>query len=231
MSASPRAGARLLALSAAVLLLAVATGCGIGGTAEDTGSASESSSSAASPSDAGGASDSGGGATASPSDPAAPSAASSPAVPPATAPASPCPEGVTLPAGADPRACGPLPADATPLTLRGFGYYSFAMPSGIAGCDIADGILTCRYTESDWQHTEPEIGGECTGYSISDAAPSLLCPTDAPLWMDAEPDRPAYGEVVTASSFACIVAEEGLTCWNGNSGHGMKLSRSEHLTW
>lgn len=146
-------------------------------------------------------------------------------------PPSACLPGITLPEGADPRACGAAPADATPLNLRGFGYYAFVMPSGIAGREIVDGILSCRYLESTWTSRDPNSGAPCVGYAISDGATTPHCPSDVALWMASEADTPGYGQAVTASSFACLIEESGVTCWSTVSGHGMKLSRSTNLTW
>lgn len=139
--------------------------------------------------------------------------------------------GISPPEGIDPRACGGPPEGGTPLELRGFGYYAFVMPSGIAGCEIVDGILSCRYLETTWQRRDPASGAPCVGYSISDSSPTPLCPSDVALWMESEHDTPSYGQVVTASSYACLIEESGLTCWSTISGHGFKISRSFNAVW
>jgi len=40
-----------------------------------------------------------------------------------------------------------------------------------------------------------------------------------------------YGQVAALERYACISAEDGLTCWDTVTGHGFFVSRDAYATW
>lgn len=176
------------------------------------------------------------------------SASASSATPSQTTPsASPkpaCPQGVTLPSGVDPRACGPMPSNAKVFTEETI----IASPSKNIGCDLwpyfdgsLDGSLSCVILQStikfpakpadceyEWVNyvgLESRVTvGECR--SDPSAASMALSGFDGFTY-----ETVPYGSIVAIGQVACLSASEGMTCWNTKSGHGFQLARASLKTW
>ncbi|MDO5736944.1 MAG: hypothetical protein Q4P15_10770 [Propionibacteriaceae bacterium] len=148
--------------------------------------------------------------------------------------------GVTLPAGAHPAAGGPIPAQARPAHVLRDGTAILTSPSGNIGCDLDEDYPGCgvhSMIESQLMGSN-EIGdsnwwvGLSTEY-ISSEAPVVSARGDAPLYMYA--DVPAevleYGEMLHHAGIVCASEDNGMTCWNVRTGHGVFMNRREMLTF
>lgn len=245
---SGRARRRTWALVTGLLGMALAV-AGCSGAADDD--ASDPTASGSSPS-----------VPATPTDPA-PSA--SPATPTADESAetssirATCPVG--LPTGVDPRACGPVPAEAVEFApdARYDGEWeffgSFVLPSTNIGCDLlsnggADSVgVTC--TIEDYDFTPAPVSQQCLEAEIAWAGFDTLLGTDAEVGncrgdvlnvshalrnegideSGAQTRVLEHGSLVSQSDIACLSDPDGVTCWNGGTGHGFRLTREAQLTW
>lgn len=143
----------------------------------------------------------------------------------------------------------PVPDEATEVrTVLKFPYGSTAIlttPSGNIGCDITtvdgeDPVMDCQVRS--WL-TDPPVAPVNTGdgdpwlsFGDGSAPPEFggsrgdpfcyrpgACPTDdGPM----EPQVVEYGQVVHYAGFVCASAQDGLTCWNADTGHGALISRT-----
>jgi hypothetical protein len=41
----------------------------------------------------------------------------------------------------------------------------------------------------------------------------------------------AYGDMVRQGDLVCLSGTDGATCWNAETGHGFRLSRTAQVTW
>lgn len=144
-----------------------------------------------------------------------------------------CPGSVELPVGIEPWACGPVPDDA----VNGGRGERFITPSGNIACEMNEGSVMCEALQSvmiEGFHNS-EGDGECNGYFLNEGA-EYLCHSEPALWDGREvqplewPELP-YGEMVFVFEHVCAVDDEGLTCWNSETGHGFLLSRSRYTDW
>lgn len=148
--------------------------------------------------------------------------------------------GITLPAGAHPAAGGPIPSQARPAFVLRDGTAILTSPSGNIGCDIDEEYPGCgvhSMIESELMGTN-EIGdsnwwvGLSSQYASSEA-PVVTARGDAPLYRYS--DVPAqvlqYGEVLHHAGIVCASEDNGMTCWNVRTGHGVFMNRREMLTF
>lgn len=169
-----------------------------------------------------------------------------------------CPDGIVLPEGVDPRACGPIPAEATEVTGGTHDEYLGSIGSGSknVGCDFRtfDDELTvdCIPMEYSFQESpEPtppcEIEGSWRGeVAVLTTTVTLgYCATDANAAFYALQDLTTgednsggltvevlpYGQMRYSGDLVCLSAKEGMTCWNAETGHGFRLSREAKLVW
>ena len=144
-----------------------------------------------------------------------------------------CPGSIELPVGIDPRACGPVPDDA----VNGGRGERFITPSGNIACLMSEGTVMCEAIDTGMieDFHNPQGNGECNGFVLSGAA-DYLCHSEAALW-DGWEDDPSdwpelpYGDIVFVYEHVCTVEDEGLTCWNSETGHGFFVSRSRYTHW
>ena len=144
-----------------------------------------------------------------------------------------CPGGIELPAGVDPRACGPVPDDAT----NGGRGERFITPSENIACLMGEDDVMCQALDTAMieDFDNPEGDGQCDGFWLGTSA-DFLCHSESPLWDGRESDPtdwPAlnYGDTVAVFQYVCASENNGLTCWNGETGHGFFLSRSRYTHW
>ncbi len=131
-----------------------------------------------------------------------------------------------------------VPAGSTKITsIRPATTYSpevavIVTPSKNIGCDLSSRGAGCGVQS----YIQSGIGG--AGRDSGDAqwwfeldgpgVPSPLTRGDAP-WF-ASPDVPAqvvgFGRTVHYRNYVCSSAKDGLTCWNTETGHGVKMARA-----
>ena len=156
---------------------------------------------------------------------------SDPAPTQTAAPADDCP---SAPDGIDAEVCHGMPADAQP------GPDAMVAPSGNIGCDWTHGgnvsdSIACYALEHDFEAGTGEGGvGMCVGsYVRADGEAAVFCPSGAGAWQFEPATQLAYGSAYSfGSNIACRMREDnGLTCWNTESGHGFNLQRSQNIQW
>jgi len=185
----------------------------------------------------------------------APSATTTPGV----AAASGCLPGITLPAGVDPRTCGPVPTDAIAGTVNTASGYTYVFPTmdtlaaGGVFIDVemhSDGTLFAFIDNSGWDANPPSglscvafLGTNCsaprTGPNGDMRQPVIqggqvvngLFPGDQENDMNATRTNVDPGEIVGYGGNACLFEADAVTCWSGTTGHGFKLSHSQPLNW
>ena len=150
-----------------------------------------------------------------------------------------CPKGVTLPAGVDPRACGPMPSGAVVHTEE----VIIASPSKNIGCDLwpDDDSLSCMIKESTikFPAKPKDCEYEWVGYVGLESKVSVgSCrgdPSAAEMALSGVEGFTyvivPYGSIAATGLLACLSASEGMTCWNTKTGHGFQLARASLKTW
>jgi hypothetical protein len=167
---------------------------------------------------------------------------------------------VSLPLGVDPRACGPVPVDAERFADDVSGgewvfYGPFTSPSRNIACDTAyspdNGVgnyVSC--TIEEYSFIPPPPSPECVKAEVAWAGQDLSVDTEVvagtcrgdvtgaenAMWEEEHgggaPVRVLqYGDLIRQGDIACLSAEDGMTCWNGITGHGFRLSQESQLTW
>lgn len=144
-----------------------------------------------------------------------------------------CPGSVELPAEVDSRACGPVPDDA----INGGQGEQFITPSGNIACLMGEEDVMCQALDTVMieDFDNPEGDGQCDGFWL-EASVDYLCHSESPLWDGRESDPAGwpvlnYGDTVAVFQYVCTSENNGLTCWNGETGHGFFLSRSRYAQW
>lgn len=143
-----------------------------------------------------------------------------------------CPGNIELPVDIDPRACGPVPEDA----INGNRGERFITPSGNIACTMGEEDVMCEALETAMikDFDNPEGDGQCNGFWLGFSA-SYLCHSGIAIWgEESDPsDWPvlAYGDSVFVFQYICASEDNGVTCWNGETGHGFLLSRSRYTHW
>lgn len=153
-----------------------------------------------------------------------------------------CPNGISLPADIDSRACRPIP-ETTPVASDG----TLTVPSRMMGCDLTDDRVARSihdYTYDDPPPAPANADGcnssyECGGgFTLSDGTAELLARGGALNWESA----PDYNQPLPAlqdgemfrnpsATLACLSERQGLTCWNGKTGHGFFISKQHYARW
>jgi hypothetical protein len=146
--------------------------------------------------------------------------------------------------------CGGAPADATndPAgSIKENGFYVFMTPSGNIHCNWLgydegldggfSGGIACDISQAGFTPPGPDNcdAGSWNGHRVwvMDESGSGAC-TNGALWGPEEGvTTPVleYGKSISDLPWACRSAQDGLTCWNTDTHHGFKLSRSAQLTW
>lgn len=187
-----------------------------------------------------------------PSEPAAPSSSIEEKAP---EPQVTCPPDVTLPADIDPAlVCGGMPADAIDIGDH------FMSPSQNLGCDdwpqpgktddpLINGLFGCTVIETDVEPPQCEVKygpeptmAKCPGIGIMPEGESLPFNIhQSPRWYAGSPagqeqgitPTPVleYGQTARFKNVACRSDENGMTCWNTDTGHGLHLNRSTFDRW
>lgn len=158
--------------------------------------------------------------------------------------------GVILPGDVDTKVIqGEMPSDVVELPADESGMQIFQTPGADVGCaSYADsGIVTCEVANRTW--TIPPVLSEiCDMGAVvgscneavfrldSDGIVSLFAPTEQPPWAIAktlgQPIKTLqYGQVVDWDPLACLIATDGVTCWEIHSFHGFKISPQSALYW
>jgi hypothetical protein len=103
---------------------------------------------------------------------------------------------------------------------------SFTSPTGNVGCFIDATAVRCDIAERDW--APPPRPADCEfdygqGISMSPGdPPAFVCAGDTTLGGG---DPLPYGHSVSAGSLRCDSTEAGMTCRDGNTGHGFTVAR------
>ncbi len=148
-----------------------------------------------------------------------------------------------------------LPSFAGPSYLIG-SWDGFTSPSGNLACSWYDlGTVVCKAVTLDVPYPyDPATEGvdyNCRrGLEISDSHTGMACAGDIRV-IDEIPNLPNapvldYGQIVLSTDYrdpypniggpsqqpvACHSAEDGITCWNTVTRHGIKISRSLAVFW
>ena len=158
-----------------------------------------------------------------------------------------CDNGLTLPQGVSTLVCGDLPDNAQRVRTTGGDdptqYDMFLMPSGNVACSLELGEVECQTLSFTWKPPASMISqcgpdGDCSGdtMGLSAGGVHINQHSDVPLWNAAQDEHKkipvlAYQQVANFSPFACLSAEDGVTCWHVSTHHGFKISKSTFLYW
>lgn len=143
--------------------------------------------------------------------------------------------------GIYPGAGGPRPAHATLITTvypaesyGGLGIAVIKTPSGNIGCDLSVAYAGCGILS--YKKDQP--------YGYDDGGPRWWMPLDRSfsdgirsyggdffLTPGSPPQVVPYGAVVYYESYVCASEENGLTCWNSDTGHGAFMNRDGVATF
>lgn len=133
---------------------------------------------------------------------------------------------------------GAIPADAA--QIRSVKPYSggvavFKTPSGNIDCGIYADSVRCGISShnTDEPYGTKPTGGAVDTVHIRDGAASLGASSDPGQWMSKAfggddttvPQVVGYGETVYYGAFACTSEQDGLTCWDSETGAGAFMSR------
>lgn len=146
--------------------------------------------------------------------------------------------------GADPKelhplAGGPIPDSAFELEVLpgedGTPRSALQTPSGNIHCEFGRTARGCGVTS---YRTEEQYGSTDEGprwwFDLTDGTrPAIDAAGDPPsgLYRDHPPQVLRYGRVAYIGDDVCASEEEGLTCWNARTGHGVFLSRGGYQTF
>lgn len=134
---------------------------------------------------------------------------------------------VQPPPGAYPGAGGAVPPGATPITAFSGQSAIIKTPSGNIGCDLAPGAAGCgvlSYIQEQPYGGGP--GGANWWFAITGDVPMAGPKGDPPAFTTGVPQVVQYGQVVYHDKYACASAENGLTCWDTTTGHGVHLNKA-----
>lgn len=164
---------------------------------------------------------------------------------------------VSVPSGAFAGAGGSAPADALNLSSGSGSQGSLIqtptqnifcqLPS--SGADLSEVTATDMYgcgvksymEDAKYPHTKGEgLPYEYNGWWFSfkdfDAVPALRATPGGVAYQDQRSNAGSvktlnYGQTVVSGKFACGSAENGLTCWNAETGHGVFMHRDGYETF
>lgn len=158
-----------------------------------------------------------------------PSKNSSSKKPTPTATPSPSTPQVQVPEGAYADAGGPKPANATPVTsVNPSGIAVIKTPSNNIGCDLSASYAGCGVL--NYQQSKPygsDEGGAKWWVPLDGSFSQVHSKGDAPYFLgtDPAPQVLPYGTVVYHENYVCASEQNGLTCWDTNTGHGAFMNR------
>ena len=138
-------------------------------------------------------------------------------------------------------------------------YYGFKSPTGNLSCDWSDGptvectarVMGVAYPHDPRNDDCPTDVMECAprGLYVADDGTGVGMPNDVRV-MDQIPDLPngpvlGYGQIALSTDYpmsyvsdirpqdpvACYSAQDGVTCWNTVTHHGIKISRTQAVYW
>ena len=113
---------------------------------------------------------------------------------------------------------------------RTVGLRSFVTPSRNVGCVVAEESARCDIRERAWTPPPPPPTCELDwgqGLTVTPGeAGAFVCAGDTTL----DPRNPVlpYGDDVEVGRFTCSSRETGVTCRDGNTGHGFFLARERY---
>ena len=172
-----------------------------------------------------------------------------------------CPQGINPPTGVTKAVCGGAPADAIPAPTGKDEIYpqSFRTPSGNIVCalnqpgkngvdELVPNSIACDIKQYDFsvsttvpqdRREECTLGTGLLAFSgemmyLGDTAEKGRCVTENDTGIsqnDQNFPTVDYETTIVGGKIACTSAEDGLTCWNTQTHHGFKLSRSAQLVW
>ena len=126
------------------------------------------------------------------------------------------------------------------------GAVSFLTPTGNIGCDVisGDSMVVCMLKESQWTEKVDSPGIDPkTGKPVQRRAFQLQLKADGSSQVTApggvngamgnrsSTKTLQYGQMLHAGTFVCASEQNGVTCWNHTTGHGVFLNRTEHITF
>lgn len=143
------------------------------------------------------------------------------------------------PKGLHPLAGGPVPASASELDIRhdqdSAARSALQTPSGNIYCEFGPVAHGCGVTS---YRAEEQYGSTDQGprwwFDLTDGSrPAIDAVGDPPPEVSREhpPQVLEYGEVAYVGDDVCASEEDGLTCWNAQTGHGVFLSRGGYQTF
>lgn len=143
---------------------------------------------------------------------------------------------IALPAGAHPAAGGPIPPQARPITAFNYGVAIITSPSGNIGCDLDENYPGCgvlSMIDSGIMGTN-EIGDPnwWVGFATT-GIPEVTGRGDVPVFSygDVSPQVVEYGEIVHHAGIVCASEEDGMTCWNSWTSHGVFMNKRGMTTF
>lgn len=156
---------------------------------------------------------------------------------------SPTSPGATAPVpGAFPGAGGPVPPEAIAIAGTQTEFFEVAFlqsPSGNINCDftsggglgIRGGCGVHSFAETQQYGRQNDMGARWY-FDIGPGVPEPRAKTDALFWDASVPiQTAAYGKAYTYLTFVCGSAENGLTCWDTRSGHGVFMNRDTYAAF
>ena len=126
------------------------------------------------------------------------------------------------------------------------GAVSFLTPTGNIGCDVisGDSMVVCMLKESQWTEKVDSPGIDPkTGKPVQRRAFQLQLKADGSSQVTApggvngamgnrsSTKTLQYGQMLHVGTFVCASEQNGVTCWNHTTGHGVFLNRTEHITF
>ena len=126
------------------------------------------------------------------------------------------------------------------------GAVSFLTPTGNIGCDVisGDSMVVCMLKESQWTEKvdspgiDPKTGKPVQRRAFqlqlkADGSSQVTAPGGANGAMGNRSSTKTlqYGQMLHVGTFVCASEQNGVTCWNHTTGHGVFLNRTEHITF
>jgi hypothetical protein len=149
-----------------------------------------------------------------------------------------CPEGVYLPPGVDPRACGPVLEAPTPESVTiwdWFDVYAFVIPGAGMICEMSDNAVNCDSTHEGWENrrlfpnTHPSADAALIGLIVTRQLTSNYTQEDR--WGGQSLPDALPGDAFTLGDRSCLVGTDWVACWNGVTGHGFKITADAFMGW
>ena len=124
------------------------------------------------------------------------------------------------------------------------GAVSFLTPTGNIGCDVisGDSMVVCMLKESQWTEKvdspgiDPKTGKPVQRRAFqlqlkADGSSQVTAPGGANGAMGNRSSTKTlqYGQMLHAGTFVCASEQNGVTCWNHTTGHGLFLNRTEPI--